>query len=196
MRFKLSFAALFLTAALAAHSQVAPSATQDRIPLIVGLGFSDYYTDWSGNLSGPTLWIDVPIYRVPRIMHGIGLEIEGRDLNYGRTGADPKLRQDTAEGGVIYRWSRFRNFRPYGKILLGFGSQDFRDYRIPYYTHDTRSILAPGGGAEYRVWRNLWVRGDYEYQFWPDFISNNGALNPQGVTVGAEYDLRHLFARQ
>jgi hypothetical protein len=159
MRFKLVFAAFFLIAALAAHAQVVPSATRGRVPLLVGVGASDYYTDWTGNLDGATLWIDVPLYHVPRMLQGIGLEIEGRDLNYDRTGYDPKLRQDTAEGGAIYRWTHFRNFRPYGKFLMGFGSEDFSDAFDPYYTHDTRTIMA------------------------------------QGVTVGAEYDLRHLFAR-
>jgi hypothetical protein len=48
-----------------------------------------------------------------------------------------------------------------------------------------------GGGVELRAYRSLWVRADYEYQFWPDFFFKGakpiGQLNPQGFTVGVLY---------
>jgi opacity protein-like surface antigen len=195
MRLKLAFAALFLVAALSASSQTVPAATRGGIPILVGGGFSEYDSDWNGNLGGGTLWIDVGVPHLPRLLHGLGVEVEGRDLNYTRSGFDPKLRQDTAEGGLIYRWNRYHNFRPYAKFLGGYGSIEFSDPRDPYYSHDTRTVLAPGGGVEYRVWGGLWVRGDYEYQFWPQMTAR-GALTPAGYTVGAVYDLSHLFGRR
>jgi hypothetical protein len=191
MRLKLAFAALFLTAALPACSQVGPAATQGGLPLVVGAGYSNFYTDWSGRESGATLWIDWNVYKVPRILHGIGLEVQGRDLSFSRTGDNPKLRMDVASGGAIYRYNRYRNLHPYAKFLLGFGSIDFTNPPSPYYTHDTRTVLSPGGGVEYRVFRNIWVRGDYEYQFWNDWYHHHD-LNPQGFTIGAVYDFRHM----
>jgi opacity protein-like surface antigen len=190
MQWKLVQAALFLAAALPVCAQVAPSATRGSLPLQVGGGISAYYSDWSGNLLGPTLWVDVSPPRVPRVLQGIGIELEGRDLNYGRTGDESKLRQDTALGGAIYRWNHFHNFRPDAKFLVGFGNQDFNNEANPYYTHDTRTVYAFGGGLEYRIEGNIWIREDYEYQFWTNFF-NHHALNPEGFTVGVVYDFRN-----
>ena len=192
MQLKSVFGILFLTASLPVFSQVGPSATEAGLPLVFGVGFSDYYTDWSGRLDGATLWADWNFNQGPSFLRGFGIEVEGRDLNYGRTGYVPTLRQDTAEGGAIYTWRHYRNFHLYGKGLLGFGSIDFQ-HLTPTYSHDTRTIYAPGGGVEYRAWRHVWVRGDYEYQFWTDFF-NHHAMNPQGFTVGASYDFRHIHA--
>ena len=192
MRLKLVLAALCLTAALPIFSQVAPAATEGGLPLVVGAGFSDYNTDWSGRLAGATVWADWNFYHGPSFLHGFGIEVEGRDLNYGRTGGVPNLRQDTAEVGAIYTWRHYRNFHPYGKFLAGIGSIDFQHIR-PKYSHDTRTVYAPGGGVEYRAWRNVWVRGDYEYQVWTDFFHHH-AMNPQGFTIGVSYDFKHIHA--
>ena len=99
------------------------------------------------------------------------------------------MRHDTAEGGPTYTWRRLRKFQPYGKYLMGIGSIDFDPLpgAPPTYTHDTRTIYAPGGGAQYRVFKSLWVRGDYEYQFWPNLFGAH-SLNPNGFTIGAMYD--------
>lgn len=192
MQLKSAFTILFLTASLPLFSQVAPSATREGLPLVVGAGFSDYYSDWNGRLDGPTVWADWNFDQLPSFLHGLGIEVEGRDLNYGRTGHVPALRQDTAEGGAIYTWHHYRNIRPYTKFLLGIGSIDF-GHITPTYSHDTRTVYTPGGGLEYRVWRHVWVRGDYEYQFWTDFFHHH-AMNPNGFTVGASYDFRRIHA--
>jgi opacity protein-like surface antigen len=193
MRLKFICAGLFFSVALPAFSQVAPSANQGGLPFKVGFAYSDYYTDWSGYESGPTAWVDWTLTHGPGILSGIGIEAEGRDLNYSRTGTQPKLREDTAQGGPIYRWGHYDRFEPYAKFLFGFGHIAFNDVLDPYYTHDSRTVLAPGGGAEYRIAGNVWVRGDYEYQFWTDFF-NHHALNPEGFTVGASYDFSRLHA--
>jgi len=178
--------ACLIAAAYPANSQTAPDATQNGFPfqLIVGAGFSDFYTDWNGRSDGTTVWADLNVNRGPEFLRGLGLELEGRDLNYGRTGVEPNLRLVTAEGGLIYTIRHYRNLHPYGKFLAGVGRIDF-GHLTPTYSHDSRSVIAPGGGVEYRAWRNIWVRSDYEYQFWPDFFSHH-ALNPNGFTVGAD----------
>lgn len=193
MRFRLVFAGILLTAALPAISQVAPSATQGGLPLIVGGGFSRFYTDWAGNLSGPTIWIDWNLTQFHHL-NGLGVEIEGRDLNYIRYSDDPKLRQDVGGGGPIYRWHHFSRFDPYGRLFFGLGSIDFSNPYTPTYTHDTRFVLAPAGGGEYRLWGGIGIRADYEYQVWHDF-KNHHALNPQGGTIGMTYDFSRMHSR-
>jgi opacity protein-like surface antigen len=192
MHGNLVLAALFLAATLPASAQVTPSSQQSGVPLVVGVGFSNFYSDWNGRLNGATLWADWNFNQGPSFLQGFGIEVEGRDLNYGRTGSVPNLRQDTAEAGVIYTWRHYRNIHPYGKFIAGLGSIDFQ-HITPTYSHDTRTVWASGGGVEYRAWQHVWVRGDYEYQFWTDFF-NHHALNPNGVTVGVAYDFGHIHA--
>ena len=189
---KLVLATLFLAATLPASAQVTPSSQQSSVPLVVGVGFSNFNTDWSGRLSGATLWADWNFNQGPSFLQGFGIEVEGRDLNYGRSSGAPKnLRQDTLEAGAIYTLRRSHNFHPYGRFLGGLGSIDWKG--VPGYQHDTRTVWAPGGGVEYRAWQHVWVRGDYEYQFWTDFFHHQ-ALNPNGVTIGVAYDFGHIHA--
>jgi len=121
--------------------------------------------------------------------HGLGVEVEARDLSFGYR-LDPKLRQDTLAAGVVYSWRRFPLFQPYAKFLPGRGSMDFRAI-APGVDHATRDLLIWGGGIEYSGWRKFRIRGDYEYQFWIHFLQEHHqhALNPQGFTVGVSYAL-------
>ena len=183
---KMLLPALLVSALIPAYSQGASSATAGGLPLTVGVGYSNYATDWKGRLAGPTLWADWNFYHGPSLLRGFGIEVEGRDLNYDRTGSDPKLRLDTAGGGAIYTWRHYRNFHPYVKFLVEYGSVDF-SVSDPTYTHDSRTVYAPGGGLDYRVYRNVWVRGNYEYQFWPNFF-NHHTMNPAGFDIGVAYD--------
>ena len=185
---KMLLAVVVFSTAIPIVAQVAPEAKVRSIPLIVGVGYSNYYTDWSGRLSGPSLWIDWSIDQGPSYLKGLAIEAEARDLNYQRSGGVPNLRMDTASGGVIYTWGHFHNFNPYVKYLIGYGSIDFTLQNYPNYKHDSRTVYAPGGGLDYRVSRGLLVRGNYEYEFWPEFI-NAHALNPQGLTLGVAYDM-------
>jgi opacity protein-like surface antigen len=194
MRLKLALAILFLNAALPALSQTAPASQGGGgIPIMVGVGFSSFYTDYSAYERGPAFWIDWNIFHGASFLNGIGLEIEGRDLNYLRSGDIPNLREDTIGGGPIYRFRHFHRFNPYGKFLISYGSIDFIS-DDPFYKHDSRTVYAPGTGLEYRAWRNVWVRGDYEWQFWPEFPHSH-ALSPDGFTIGASYDFGHIHDR-
>ncbi|MGD0730442.1 MAG: outer membrane beta-barrel protein [Terracidiphilus sp.] len=191
-------AAIIVSAAVPVASQVVPAATEGGLPIVVGGGVAGYYTEMVNNyMKGPTAWIDIsPIHR-PQYLHGLGIELEGRDLKFGSPAGyggptNVKLRQYTFGGGAIYTWHHYRNLKLYGKFLVDYGAMDFYA-GFPYYTHDYWKVYSVGGGAEYRVWRNVWARGDYEYQFWPiGFGLGGGDLNPQGLTLGVSYDLRHL----
>jgi opacity protein-like surface antigen len=190
MRLKLVLTAILVTAGTPLLAQVAPATNGGGgLPITIGAGFSDFHTDWNGRLGGPAVWIDW----TPSFLRGFGLEAEGRDLNYLRSGGDPRLRQDTIATGPIYTWRRFNRFHPYGKFLFGYGRIDFTSGN-PDYTQDSRDIYAPGGGGEYRVFRHIWVRGDYQYQFWTDFFHHH-SMNPQGFTVGVAYNFRNFYSR-
>lgn len=193
---------LVLAATLSASSQVAPSAREGGLPLVVGAGFSNFNIDWTDpvthgtdRLSGATAWVDWNFYRAPRILQGLGIEVEGRDLNYGQPSGEANLRMDTIAGGPLYTWRHYRGFHPYAKVLGGYGSIDFTIPLSPNYKHDTRTFYAPGGGVEFKAWRGVWVRGEYEYQFWNNFFQHK-TQTPNGFTIGATYDLRTLMRRQ
>ncbi|HUB50518.1 MAG TPA: outer membrane beta-barrel protein [Terracidiphilus sp.] len=176
-----------------AFSQTLPAATEGQLPFTIGTGVSNLNVDWGHNrMYGISIWAQWRPGMLPRLFDGFGLDIEGRDVNYGRPATLPSnFRMDTLAGGPIYTWHHFRNFQPYGKLLIGLGSIDFTGPN-PYYKHDTRTIYAPGGGLQYRLVHHIWVRGDYEYQMWPQLFSDNRTLDPQGFTVGVSYDFRSL----
>jgi hypothetical protein len=182
-------AVLLACASIRSFSQVAPAAGPQRSnwPVSVGLAFSAYNSDLGGHLKGTTLWADWNFYKLPPLLDGFGIELEARDLSYGRTGSDPKLRMDTVAGGVIYTTHFYRRFHPYGKFLIGQGSVDFTS-SDPNYTHDTRSLYVAGGGADTRFYKSLWLRVNYEYQFWPVFFHPNQTMNPHGIDIGVAYD--------
>jgi len=89
----------------------------------------------------------------------------------------------SAGGGPTYTMTRFRRFRPYAKFDIEYGGADF-NVGNPYFHHLSQVMYAPGGGIEYRAYRNIWVRADYEYQIWPHAFGGTFDLDPQGVTVG------------
>lgn len=194
-----ALAALMICAACSAFAQTVPAATKNHNPWAVGAGFSGYNLDLGeGHLLGETIWVDYTLPLVPSLLRGIGLEVEARDLNYGRAeGVSPNLRMDVASGGVIYALPRYANFRPYGKFMMGYGNLDNGVLGTTLRWHDSRTVTSMGGGVDYRVSRNVWARVDYEYQFWPDYWKLKGethgkSLTPEGFTVGVKYH----FARR
>lgn len=201
MRFKLVLRfipSLLLVFALApASSQVNPAATQGGaggIPIMVGIGGADFAIDWGAGtrMEGVTAWVDYFPWGMSPKIHGIGIELEGRDLNFNRPSGIPKMRQDTGMAGVIYSMPYLNSFRPFGKVMFGIGSIDFPpNPAVPYYTHDTFQTIAPAGGIDYRVWGHLWARGEYEYQFWHHTFGSHD-LNPNGASFGFLYDFRPL----
>lgn len=188
MRLKFVLAALFLTASLPAFSQVAPTATQEGANrLAVGGGFSFVDPDWGvGEMYAPTVWLDYRISRVPRLLQGLGAELEGRDVNYHRGNQQYALRQDTFGGGATYTWYHFHRIHPYGKFLLSYGSIDFHGPN-PNYRHDTRTVYTAGGGVDYHLIGSFSVRADYEYQFWPQLFQGHQTLDPIAGTIGLSY---------
>lgn len=193
--FKLAFIAVLVTTVMPVYSQVSPAANLGGVPIVIGGGFSDYSIDWGPGqrMEGISAWADWYPNRLPAVLNGLGIEAEGRDIDFGRPSGIPRMRQDTGIGGAIYTWNRYRNFRPYAKYLFGIGSIEFPPSGT--YLRDTFLVLAPGGGVEYHVWQHVWIRGDYEYQFWHHTFGNTD-LTPIGISIGASYDFRPWVPEQ
>jgi hypothetical protein len=214
-RTTIALAALIVVLASSLAAQVAPSAESGGWPIVAGVGVSGFNMDWGHDqfgrtryMEGITGWLDWNLTRLPgpSVFKGLGVELEGRDINFGlpaslsnaRVGdMGTNLRHDTGLGGVIYTWRGYRKIHPYAKALAGVGSIDFPPLSASpaWYRHDTRTITAFGGGTDFRAWRHVWVRADFEYQLWPDLFGSPNALTPFGVTIGAVYDFKGTHHR-
>jgi opacity protein-like surface antigen len=199
MRSKLVLAAILILSALPAVTQVAPAVKIGGLPLGVGVGVTDFDTDyyrpyipeWSGRMVGISAWGDYSIFR------GFGVEVEATSLFSGAPTPKAKanqtvygnVKEQNVQAGVIYRYHPVFRMRPFAKFLGGIGEVDFPN-RDPFYTSETSSLFSAGGGIEYPIWRTLYVRGQYEYQWWKGIRSGTQTLDPNGFTIGATYYLR------
>ncbi len=193
-------AALVFSLAGTAYSQVVPSATENGgFPIMVGAGLGSFNPDFdNGRMLAGTVWVDFQT-PLPHYLNGLGFQIEGEDIAFNPNFAQKVAhnKEEVASGGVTYgRWD-IHHFRPYGKFLLGFGNADYPT-RTGFY-HQTRTVTTFGGGVTYPVLRALSVRAEYEYQYWPQFwyegSTPEGSLNPNGFTIGASYQISHMFPR-
>jgi hypothetical protein len=168
----LSFFSLFLTIATT-QAQVAPSATRNSLTLTAGATVSVFKPDYVPNkLGGIGAYVDLNIF------HGIGVEAEGRWQRYNKFEG---VSQDNYLIGPRYQFRRIWRVRPYAKGLVGFTNMNFQQ-NIGTGRFTT---LAFGGGADLRVTRRISLRGDAEYQIWPDFLG--GSLKPYGASLGIGY---------
>jgi opacity protein-like surface antigen len=210
-----ALAAIFFVATLPAIAQVVPSATRGGWPIVAGGGYSGFNIDWGQDafgqvryMEGVTFWVDWNLTHLPGpdLLKGLGVEVEGRDINLGLPASlsDAELhdtginmRQITGLGGVIYTVRRFHRVHPYGKALAGLGHINFPPLPAspPSYREDSRTITAFGAGADVHAWHNIWLRADWEYQFWPQLFGSPHDLTPTGITIGAVYDFKgaHRF---
>jgi len=168
-------------------AQTTRSGEQGSLRLMIGGGGSDFNSAWQSRLQGPTVWVD---WALP--LKGLGIEAQGTGL-YGEV-SNYNLRQGCALMGGIYRWEHYRNIRPYTKFLGGIGNLEVAQPNASYSLRDKGTVYEPGGGIEVRLWRKVWVRGDFSYQFWSGTLAND-ALTPNGVTLGVMYDFRHTRPR-
>jgi hypothetical protein len=90
-------------------------------------------------------------------------------------GGDVPQYQRNIEGGLRYHRS-YRNdtFKPYAKIMYGYGVMEFPPYPLPASQLTPNGtagyqFIAPGGGIDYvlaGISPHLVLRGDLEYQMW------------------------------
>lgn len=199
MSLKTFVVALSVASAMPLFSQVVPSATDRHLQLKIGAGFSDYYGDLTNaTLIGGALWIDVVPPHLPQALDGLGLEIEARDVETSQNSPNEfgVFREATAGGGVTYTWHRYRTFRPYAKFIADLAGQNFNVRPFASFHHENQLAYAPGGGVDYALTHHLWLRGDYEFQFWPNPYSRpSWYLDPTGVSIGLLWDFRPLRGR-
>lgn len=190
MRSKLTLGIGLFLATSPLFGQVRPAGVERTTPLKVGIGYSNYNSDWNGHVAGPSLWMDWNLSHAPGLLNRIGIEAEGRHLTENlRTF---QLRYLTFAGGPVYNFSiqRQRWIRPYAGFLIGMGRFDFAP-AVRGYSHDSRTIYGPTGGAEIKLVSRLKLRAGYEYQYWPDLFHHH-ALNPNGFTIGTVYDFGEM----
>jgi hypothetical protein len=159
-----------------ASAQSRESATAGRTFVWVGGGVSDYYLQYGGSkIVGVTGFVDADTRRK------LGIEAEGRWLDYRQT---HNIHAETYLAGPRYHFNVNR-VQPYVKGLAGLGKFNF-----PYnYATGKYFVIGAGGGADYFITPRLSVRGDFEYQYWPQFTF--GAMSAGGVSV----NLRYLILR-
>lgn len=182
-------ALIFLLCGFAAISAPAQTVYDGKLApdrFSAGVGFSNFSLDWGPGrrMDGITAWADWKPEIHARLLQHLGVEVEGREIDFGRPADLPDMRQETLLAGATYRLPGRGRLRPYAKFLMGIGGIYF--YSGTPYDHDTRPVFAPGGGVDYRVGHGFSVRADYEYQFWHAIFGPHD-LNPNGVTVGAIY---------
>jgi hypothetical protein len=191
---------MLIAAALPVSSQTVPAATQSSTRFFLGAGASAYHDDFdgAGHMEGGAFWFDAYPNRGPAFLHGLGFELEGRDISMGPPPSQPSnLREDTAGGGAIYSWRRFHSFNPYGKFMWEHASIDFH-VGVPNYNHDTRSLYEGGAGFDLRLVRNVWLRAGFEEQFWQHLFGSGPLamdIRPRGVTLGVSYSFNHVHLK-
>jgi opacity protein-like surface antigen len=173
------FVGIWMLSPLIASTQVAPALSGgSKFKLALGAGFSSFDTDYSPHrMYGITAYGDLDYGR------WIGFEAEGRTIQFNQFG---NLREDTLGGGARFRFPQFGRITPYTKFLIGIGSIDFpASPKLPFYTHDTFIFYNAGGGVDYRLSSHFYLRGSYDYEWWPRWPKHG--LTPNGFTIGANY---------
>ena len=194
MRIKLTLGLVLFFGTGLGLGQVRPAGFQRTVPLKLGVGYSNFDSDWNGRVAGPSLWLDWNLSQAPGLLNKISLEAEGRHLGENNKGF--QLRYNTFAGGPVYNFSvrHDRWLRPYAGFLLGYGAFSFSP-SVSGYSHDSRTIYTPMGGAEFPLAARLKLRANYEYQYWPSLFHGH-ALNPNGLTIGTSYDFGAKTSRE
>ena len=169
----LFFFGVLMLMPLMTSAQVAPSVNGGgggKFSMALGAGFSGFNTDYSPDrMYGIAAYCDLDYGR------WIGLEVEGRTIQWNQF---QNLREDTIAAGGRVRLPHYKRFIPYAKFLGGIGSIDFPAFRdAPNYRHDTFVFYDAGGGLDYKLTQHVYLRGDYEYEWWTWLATSR--LQPQ-----------------
>jgi opacity protein-like surface antigen len=178
---KRSILALFLLAlvlvAISSRAQVVPAATRRGLSLSAGGLGSVFQPDYAGAgiaQASPTRLYGIGAFVDLRFTRWVQIEGEGRWLRFNEyMGID----QNTYLVGPRIPIRRFGRATPYGKVMIGFGNGSFLSGRA--------SVLAYGGGVDYRLTRKFTARADFEYQDW----RVTPTLWPYGASVGVSYKI-------
>ncbi len=102
----------------------------------------------------------------------------------------PTVGETTLQGGLKLE-KGFGRFRPYGDLLVGYGSITFQHpviYPTGPYSSDNSFIYAGGGGLDYRLTSTVALKGDVEAQSWK-VGTEASRFSPLAVTLGVSINL-------
>lgn len=197
---KIGVLVLFLlpTALIAQSSQ---SATGGEASIWAGAEMSAFNPDWGCANSSPLCGQDLigPTAVFDFDLHGkYGIEGEARWLHWGGPGGGEV--ESNYLAGPRYRFARYRRVSGWIKVDVGGAWITTTDYPAAGSLKGSYFVYAPGGTLDYRLTRQITIRGDYEWQVWPSFAGppsynpntgqvnqNNSGLTPNGFSVGVLY---------
>lgn len=175
-------AALLMTPIFAA-AQAEYDAVRAPLSLSMGGSYSFFDAAYGGyKVMGAVAYVNFS----PLIWDHVGGEVEGRWLTFN---ASRGFREYNYLAGPVYKitLSEHRALHPYLKALVGTGDIDFPNH----LAYGRYFVLAPGGGVDLTLTRRWRLRGDYEYQIWPQAPGipglSGGMMKPNGVSVGFTY---------
>lgn len=204
---KLLLAATLIAAVATAHAQVTYDAEEGWLRPTVGGGVSgldpafaqgsapDYLLQpgsGQGHRWGMTAWADAGLPFNASWLRPLSLEAQFSTIFAGGPASQQGIKETTVGGGAVYTWRHWQNFRPYAKYIFSYGIVSFHPALLPTgvtYSHDSRATNGLGGGIEFRLTHRIWLRAEYERQFWGS-VAGSTSLQPQAVTIGAMYSLR------
>ena len=110
MHWKFVFAALIIAATIPLPAQDRSHAIFSSLQVNTGLGWGVYHDDFEGAgiMEGPTLWFDIYPNKGPNLLKGFGLDLEARDISFGRpptapSNTSPRRRHSTACSATLPR---------------------------------------------------------------------------------------------
>ena len=164
-----------------------------------GGGMSTFNPDWGcsstspfckNQLIGPAVWGDFNLH------NQYGVEAEARWLRWHGTGGFYEDNYLVGPRDRVLQWHRLMLWI---KLEMGGAWIQTPNYPAAGSLKGSYFAFVPGGTLEYRLSRNLTVRGDYEYQIWPSFtgppsysstgtlLPHQSGLTPNGFTIGVSY---------
>jgi opacity protein-like surface antigen len=180
----LLFAALLLLPTMG-RAQVVAAGKGGNQQLYVGATAASFDPDY-----GYQRLYGIGAYGDYNLTPRLGAEAEVRFYRFNQLA---NIHEDSYLVGPRYSYHR-RRYTLSAKALVGLGYFNFPANAA----HGTYFAIGVGGGLDYRLSRRIYIRGEYEYQFWPGFVgppdpnpvplaNRPNGLTPNGFAVGASY---------
>ncbi len=176
------FFLLCFVSSIAAGAQASESATGRQFS-ITGGGAASVFRPGGGSHpvwgTGTNYLAGVGTYVDFHFTHWVQVEGEARWLRFHEYAGE---HQDNYLIGPKVPVMQLGGAQVYGKALIGLGKMTFPNH----VGYGTFTALAFGGGTDYKLSRKVTVRGDFEFQDWPNFLPGQ-AMRPWGLTAGMAY---------
>jgi hypothetical protein len=107
-------------------------------------------------------------------------------------GSTSYIKETTYLGGLRVQGQVLRKLHPYGDLLIGGGTINFKFPASSNYTSDNSLVYNYGGGVGVDVINNVQLTGDFQYQSWnlgSEHGGYNYKFNPTLLTLGVKYTI-------